>query len=66
MVSVGDERCFPLDSHFDPHQIVRAVEVQLGKDVGSSQLFQGGREEGKWIPELDSHTDQGSVINARP
>ncbi len=33
-------------------EVVRSAEVQLGEDSGTTEMFQGCRDERKWIAEL--------------
>ncbi len=58
MASKGHEGSLPLVPLTYSDEVVRAAEVQLGKDSGTTEMFQGCRDERKWIAEFHSNIIQ--------
>ncbi len=52
MASRGHEGSLPLVPLTYSDEVVRAAEVQLGEDSGTTEMFQGCRDERKWIAEF--------------
>ncbi len=51
----GSNECrLPLIAFPDSNEAVRATQVQLREDVGPTEFLERGRDQGKWIGELDS------------
>ncbi len=50
----SNECCLPLIAFPDSNEVVRTAQVQLGEDAGPTEFLKCGRDQGKWIGELDS------------
>lgn len=49
----GDEGCLLFVPFADSNKVISATQVQLGEDLGSTEFLEGGRDQGKWIQQLD-------------
>ncbi len=52
MASRGHEGSLPLVPLTYSDEVVRAAEVQLDEDSGTTEILQGCRDERKWIEEF--------------
>jgi len=61
-----DEGGLPLVPLTYPDEVVRAAEVQLGEDSGTTEMFRGRWDERKGVPELDGDGVECPVIDTWP
>ncbi len=54
----GHQGSLPLVPLTYSDEVVRAAEVQLSEDSGTTEMFQGCRDERKWIAEFHCNTIQ--------
>ncbi len=53
MARRGNECRLPFIAFPDPNEVIRTPQVQLGEDAGPTEFLECGRDQGKWIGELD-------------
>lgn len=60
------EGCLPLVPLTYPEEVIRAAEVQLGEDGGTTEVFQSCWDERKWISKLDCDVVERSIVDTWP